>query len=115
MQINTRESYGVTIVDMVGRLDTTTSGYTREEMVRIINKVSNKIIVNLKEIEYMSSAGLRVLLQASKLLQSSQGEMKICNANEQVSETLEVSGFHSLLDVYETEKEALAAFLKEDT
>jgi anti-anti-sigma factor len=59
----------------------------------------------------VSSAGLRVILRAAKLLQENGGELKICNARGGVRDVLEVWNFHSLIKVYETEKEAFAAFL----
>ncbi len=67
-------------------------------------------MLNVKNLEYMSSAGLRVILTAAKLLQASAGEMKICQANGVVKEVLETSGFNSLVNMYDDEKDAVAAF-----
>ena len=110
MQINTRESYEVLVVDIEGRLDTTTSGYGYDEMVRIAKGGNKKIVVNLKELEYVSSAGLRVLLTAAKLVQASGGQIKFCQPSDLVKQTLAVSGFNSLLSVYGSEGEAIKSF-----
>lgn len=59
----------------------------------------------------MSSAGLRVIVRGAKLLQVNRGELKICNAKGGVKSILETSGFDSLIKLYDTEKEAIAAFL----
>lgn len=110
MQINTRESYEVLVVDIEGRLDTTTSGYGYDEMVRIAKGGNKKILVNLKGLEYVSSAGLRVLLTAAKLVKASGGQFKFCEPTDLVKQTLEISGFNSLLSVYGSEGEAIKSF-----
>lgn len=112
MKVTSRESYDIIIVDLNGRLETTTSGDASDELVKIIKAPNHKIVLNLEGVEYISSAGLRVILLASKLLQAARGELKICSANDQVKEVLETSGFNSLLNVYGSEKDAVAAFLK---
>ena len=110
MKIDTREVYDVTVVDMTGRLDTQTSGYAYDEMVRIAKGDTGKVVLNVNKLEYLSSAGLRVILTAAKLLQASAGEMKICQATGVVKDVLETSGFDSLVDMYDDEKDAVAAF-----
>ena len=112
MQISTRESYGVTVVDMEGSLDTSTSGDTGDELVRLVKEGNNKkLLLNLEKLDYVSSAGLRAILVAAKLLQHARGELRLCNPNKVVREVLEVSGFNSLLRLHDTEADALATFL----
>ena len=65
---------------------------------------------HVNNLEYLSSAGLRVILTAAKLLQAAAGEMKICQANGVVKDVLEMSGFDSLVHMYDDEKDAVAAF-----
>ncbi len=110
MRIKTREAYDVLVVDVEGKLDTTTSGQAYDEMVRISQGGQKKILVNLKDLEYVSSAGLRVLLTASKLLQTSGGQLKFCEPRESVEQALSISGFNSLLSVHATEGEAIKSF-----
>lgn len=109
MQIDTREVAGMTVVDMVGRLDTSTSVEANDQMVAIAKSGATKVILNLDKMEYVSSAGLRVILTAAKLLKSSMGEMKICHANGVVKEVLETSGFDHIIDIYDEENDAIAA------
>ena len=110
MQIDTRLVDGITAIDMVGRLDTSTSGDAYDAMVKIATSGVTKVVLNLDKMEYVSSAGLRVILTAAKLLKSSMGEMKICHANGVVKEVLETSGFNHLIDIYDEEKDAIAAY-----
>jgi len=110
MDINTRTVDDVLVVDMVGRLDTETSGYASDELVRITKGSNGKVVLNLDKLDYVSSAGLRVILLSAKLLEASDGEMKICHPNGTVKEVMKTSGFKSLLRMYDTEKDACAAF-----
>ena len=112
MQIGTRLVDNTTVIDMTGRLDTSTSGDAYDEMVRIAKSGVSKVVLNLDKTEYVNSAGLRVILTAAKLLKSSNGEMKICHANGVVKEVLETSGFDHIIDIYDHENDAIEAFGK---
>jgi anti-sigma B factor antagonist len=67
-------------------------------------------VANLDGLEFITSAGLRVLLLAAKLLQTTGGTLKLCNANQFVKDVLESSGFTSLIALYSTESEAVVSF-----
>ncbi len=108
MEIGTREIQDVTVIDMSGELISQTSGDAYDEMVRIAKSGVAKVVLNLDKLDYLSSAGLRVILTAAKLLKSSSGEMINCNANGVVKEVLESSGFNSLVDMYDTESDAVS-------
>ncbi len=110
MEISTREAYGVQIVDMKGRLDSRTAGPSSDKLVQIAKGDNKQVLINLGELEFITSAGLRVLLVAAKLLQNSGGALKLCNANEMVQQVLETSGFNSLLHLYPTEADAIKSF-----
>lgn len=110
MQIETRKVYDVLVVDMNGRLDSHSSGDAGDRLVEIVRGDDKHVLLNLAKVDYVSSAGLRVILRGAKLLQNKLGEMKICCAADGVKEVLLTSGFNSLVKVYATEKEAHAAF-----
>ena len=110
MEIRTRRVNDVLVVDMVGRLDSRTSGPASTELNGIAQGGHGKLILNVAGLEYVSSAGLRAILVAAKLLQVHDGSLKICEANPTVTKVMEVSGMSSLLHLYATEQEALAAF-----
>lgn len=110
MEISTRQVDDALAVDIVGRLDTETSDHASDELGRIVDSGNNRIVLNLDGLEYVSSAGLRVILKVAKVLQAAQGEMKICHAKGLVKEVMDISGFNQILSVYDTEDDALAAF-----
>jgi anti-anti-sigma factor len=111
MQISTRDSYGVTVVDMEGSLDTTTSGEIGDALVALVKDGKSKILLNLKKLDYISSAGLRAILVAAKLLQNSGGEMRMSTPNDTVRSIMDVSGFNSMLKLDDTEADALAKLI----
>jgi anti-anti-sigma factor len=111
MEINTRRVKDVVVADLIGRLDSQTCGPASTELNRIVLAGDRKVLVNLAGIEYLSSAGLRALHVAAKLLKSHHGALKICQAQPMVKEVLDVTGIGHLLDHHTTEAEALEAFV----
>ena len=84
-------------VKVSGRLDTTTAPELEAEVMGAISGVT-KLVLNFEALEYLSSAGLRVLLQAQKTM-NKQGEMVVRNINETISEIFEVTGFSDVLTI----------------
>ncbi|NOQ46828.1 MAG: anti-sigma factor antagonist [Desulfobulbaceae bacterium] len=90
------------------RLDTITSPEAAETITEKIQSGEHKIIFDFSRTDYVSSAGLRVILVALKLLKKTNGKMALCNANDQILEVLEISGFHSLVKYLGSLDEAVA-------
>ena len=88
---------GSALFRLEGRLDTTTAPELESELKSSLDGVS-KLTFDLKDLEYVSSAGLRVLLSAQKIM-NAQGGMKVCNVNETIMEIFEVTGFSDILDI----------------
>lgn len=80
-----------------GRLDTVTSPKLDAEVKSIGSKVK-ELVFDMTDLEYISSAGLRVLLSAQKLM-NKQGEMKITHANSTIMDIFEVTGFDGILTI----------------
>ena len=80
-----------------GRLDTVSAPGLEQELVNSLAGVK-ELTLDFSGLEYISSAGLRVLLSARKLM-AKQGEMKLCGVNETVMEILEVTGFSDILTI----------------
>ena len=81
---------------VIGRLDTTTAPQLETE-VKELNNVT-KLYLDFEELEYLSSAGLRVILAAQKTM-SKCGEMIVKNVNETINEIFEVTGFIDILTI----------------
>ena len=110
MEIRTRRLGDVLIADIAGRLDSRTAGPAATELNQIAQGGDNKLILNVRDLEYVSSAGLRAMLVAAKLVQAHGGTLKVSHANAAVAEVMEISGMASLLHLHATEKDALASF-----
>ena len=84
-------------VELEGRLDTTTSPELEKSLNESLDGVT-ELVMDLNGLEYISSAGLRVLLSAQKIM-NKQGSMKVIHVNETVMEILEVTGFVDILTI----------------
>lgn len=84
-------------VTLEGRLDTTTAPQLETELKSSLEGVDN-LTLNFEKLEYLSSAGLRVILSAQKVM-NKQGEMVIKNVNETIMEVFEVTGFVDILTI----------------
>ena len=84
-------------IALAGRLDTTTAPQLETELKQNISGVE-ELVLDLAELEYLSSAGLRVLLSAQKVM-NRQGNMVVRNVNEIIMEIFEVTGFVDVLTI----------------
>ena len=97
LQIKKTVADGKATVALAGRLDTLTAPEADTALREIASGV-DELTIDVAELEYVSSAGLRVLLTAQKLM-SARGKMTVKNPNETVSEIFEVTGFSEILNV----------------
>ena len=95
MTIEIKKNAEATIIEVAGRLDTMTASSLEKAINEDIGEVKH-LVLDLKQLEYISSAGLRVLLGAQKKMQKI-GSMKVTNVCEAVMEVLEMTGFADIL------------------
>lgn len=98
---------GVTVAALKGRLDTATAPAAETKLVGLLDGAA-KVVCDLSEVHYVSSAGLRVLLKAAKQAKASGGAFAIASPQAPVREVLEISGFDKILALYATRAEAVA-------
>lgn len=84
-------------VALEGRLDTTTAPQLEAELKSSLNGI-NELVFDFSKLEYISSAGLRVLLSAQKVM-NAQGSMKITNVIPEIMEVFEITGFTDILTI----------------
>ena len=95
MTIELKKNAAETIIEIIGRLDTTTAPALDKTINEDIADTKN-LVLDIKGLEYISSAGLRVLLSAQKKMQKI-GSMKVTNVCEAVMEVFEMTGFADIL------------------
>lgn len=97
LNINTSAEQGKLIATLEGKLDTRTAPELEKKIKENIDGVTD-LTIDLEKLEYISSAGLRVLLGAQKIM-NGQGQMRVTNANELIMEIFEDTGFVNVLTI----------------
>jgi len=107
LQIDSEDKPPVKILRLEGRLDATSAPNLEQVLNEHTSKEGTKILLDFSRIEYLSSAGMRLLLSASKKAKASGGVVAFCSLNEDVMEIIKMAGFERILQIYSTEQEAL--------
>ena len=97
LNINKKAENGNAEFALEGRLDTVTAPELEKEMKSSLGGVTS-LLLDFEKLDYISSAGLRVLLSAQKTM-NKQGQMKIIHANEAIMEIFDVTGFSDILTI----------------
>ena len=109
MEISQKEENGIVSIAIKGRLDADSSLEAEKVVKDALGGETNRLLFNLGELEYLSSAGLRVLLTAAKEMRRRDGKIVLCALNEFVKEIFEVSGFQSLIPITESVESGIEA------
>ena len=97
MTINVERDYELVILEITGRLDTTTAP-NLDTVINELSEDTKELVLDMGGLEYISSAGIRVILSAYKKMTSNQGTMRVTKANEMVRDVFEMTGLLELLD-----------------
>ncbi|MDP0497466.1 STAS domain-containing protein [Ruficoccus sp. ZRK36] len=109
MEITQEKQDSINILSLQGRLDVSTSGSLDEKLTALVEAGEAKVLVDCRELDYISSAGLRVLLSAAKQFKKQEGSIALSTLNPNVKQVFEISGFTSIFPIYATREEALQA------
>jgi anti-anti-sigma factor len=112
MNITQEEKNGAIAVAISGRLDAVSAVDADKEFSKALDGEIEKMLINLKGLEYISSAGLRVLLVVAKRMQQKGGKVCLCCLADNVKEVFEISGFSSIFKIFDSEEDC-GAFLHE--
>ena len=107
MDITERKTADIVTLSLSGRLDTTTAKAFEDRILAHIESGQRRIAIDLAELEYISSAGLRVFLLAAKRLDAAQGRIALCALTEPVREVFDIAGFIPIFAIYDSLQEAL--------
>ena len=108
MQMDSAATGEVMVVKLQGNLDTNSSPEVQDFLNGLVDSGSGKLLITLSGVDFVSSAGLRVLLATAKKIGA--GQLRISDLNPEVLEVFEMSGFSTILAVFPTEAEALQGF-----
>ena len=110
MEISITDAEDIKIVSFIGNLDTNTSPDAEIQLMKLIDENNLKLVIDLEKLDYISSAGLRVLLATTKKVKSVGGECHMCNLNSVVQEVFDMSGFSMIFKVFSSSDSALDAY-----
>jgi anti-anti-sigma factor len=111
MTIIQAEKDGVIVLSISGRLDAVSAVEADKDFNSVVDAGHERLLINLEKLDYISSAGLRVLLVVAKRTQQSGGKVALCTLSPNVREVFEISGFSSIFSIFPEEDKA-AEFLR---
>lgn len=99
----------VLVLKPEGRLDSNTINAAETEMFAFLEKGETRVVLDLSNLDYISSSGLRLVLMMGKRLNLKGGKLALCGLKPHIREVFEISGFISILTVVDSRAEAEAA------
>ncbi len=109
MDIYEERKNGFLILGLDGRLDAVNSKLFEEKILTVIDGGETRFVIDLAKLDYVSSAGLRVFLLASKRLSPAGGKFVLCSLQEPVREVFDIVGFFSIHSIVSSIDEALSS------
>jgi anti-sigma B factor antagonist len=106
MEITERKAADIVTLSLSGKLDTTTAKTFEEKILSRIESGDRRIVIDLAQLDYISSAGLRGFILASKRLSSANGKMVLCSLKDPVREVFDIAGFSSIFFIYGSHDDA---------
>lgn len=110
LEISVSDLKRVRLVEVNGRVDSISADELHAVLSAAIDEGRTKIVVDLSNVEYMSSAGLRELVSALKQTQKLNGDLRLASPSEKVLEVLELAGLDTIFKVHASQVEAVGSF-----
>ena len=109
LSIYTDSTHNIPVMNVIGRIDSETAPHLDEALEKLLQDY-NKIVLNLQDVEYMSSAGLRAIVKAYQTAKKKDGDIHLACVPELVEGVLLTVGMTQMLKAYPSTQEALASF-----
>jgi len=111
MEFSTRQSDGITIVDLRGRITLGEGSVTvRDTVHELLSKGTKRILLNLGDVNYIDSSGLGELVSAFTAVKKQGGELKLLNLTKKVRDLLQITKLYTVFDVMDDEGLAVKSF-----
>lgn len=111
-EVKVSEDGGVVVVAPAGQLDSRAAPEFEREVLKAVGKSKRELLFDLSALDYVASAGLRVVIMIGKRLQADGGALALCGLNASVRQVFDVAGFSRLFPIYADRTGALAAIKK---
>ena len=110
MEVETKRQGDTLIAKTDGRVDGANAREFQTALEAAIDANECAVILDMEQLSYISSAGLRVILLLAKALQGQNRKFAICSLSESIQEVFEISGFDKIISIHPSQAEALAVF-----
>ncbi len=110
LNIHIEQDQGVSLVRIEGRLDAASASLLERKLTELIDGGKSRLVIDFAKVDYLSSAGMRLLLSTTKKLKSGDGGLHLCSVSEEVMEIIKMAGFERIIQIFPTEQEALQGF-----
>ncbi len=110
VQIQTIEDITVVTITETDKISALITDSLKEEINNLFNDKSNKLIINLEEIEYVDSSGFGMFLSIMKTAKNNGGEIKICNVKDSVMDLFKLLHLHNVFEIYNSVDECVNSF-----
>jgi anti-sigma B factor antagonist len=110
MEIATQEFKRVSVVTVSGRVDSATAPELEGKLRELVDAGKTQLVLDLTNVEYMSSAGLRAMVSTLKAVKRVNGDLRISSPSPRVEEVLRLAGLTSIFNIHPTQEDAVAAF-----
>lgn len=108
MNIDTEQNGGLTVLKMSGKLDTVSSPDVQQIVVEAIDTADEGVVIEMSNVSFVSSAGLRVMLIGAKASKAKGKAFRLAGLNDGVGDVFRMTGFDRLIDIYDDTDAAIA-------
>jgi anti-anti-sigma factor len=109
MEISEQREGDIIVLSPVGRVDNDTSPAFQTKLLACVGSTASTVLIDFSDVEYISSAGLRALMMASKQSKATNGRLAAASLTPMVKEIFTISRFSLVVQVFETTAQAIAA------
>lgn len=110
LSIETDNTQSIAVMKVKGRVDSETAPELDSALTKALGDGQSRLILNLQDVEYMSSAGLRAMVKAYQQAQKSGGDVRLAAVSEPIEVILRTVGMMQMLKMYPSDQEAMASF-----
>ena len=108
---STRQVEGVTIVDLSGRITLGDASVAVRDVINdLMGKGNKKVLLNLRDVDYIDSSGIGLLVSSFTTVRSQGGQLKLVNLSKRIGDLLKITKLYSLFDIKDNEAAAVASF-----
>ena len=113
LELQAQDSPNALILNLKGRLDSVTCSELENRLMEHVNQAEQAIILDFSALDYIASAGLRIILMAVKRAKQKNTTFVLCALQPQIHHVFEISGFLKIMQIFQTQDEALKFILEQ--